>query len=65
MWDYLEENFLGGKGRADKSQSLYCGDAAGRQKTNTKAKDFSADDLSFARNLGVKFFTPEALFLDE
>ena len=65
MWDYLEEKFLGGKGIVDKSQSLFCGDAAGRQKTALKAKDFSADDLLFARNVGVQFHTPESLFLEE
>ena len=64
MWDYLEEKFLGGKGIVDKSQSLFCGDAAGCQKTALKAKDFSADDLLFVRNVGVQFHTPESLFLE-
>jgi bifunctional polynucleotide phosphatase/kinase len=42
--------------------SFYCGDAAGRQ---GKKKDFSCSDRLFAYNLGIKFFEPEELFLDE
>lgn len=43
--------------------SFYCGDAAGRPKTDLKPKDFSDSDLKFAREIGVKFHTPESLFL--
>jgi bifunctional polynucleotide phosphatase/kinase len=37
-------------------RSSYCGDAAGR------VGDFSASDRNFARNIGVRFRTPEKLF---
>lgn len=40
-------------------KSFYCGDACGR------INDFSDTDLKFARNLGVRFYAPEELFLDE
>ncbi len=45
--------------------SFYCGDAAGRPKTETRPKDFSDSDIKFAANVGLKFLTPEELFLDE
>ena len=44
---------------------FYCGDAAGRPKTANRPKDFSDTDLKFAANIGLKFLTPEQLFLDE
>ena len=37
--------------------SFYCGDAAGRP------DDHSSDDMLFARAIGLKFMTPEMLFL--
>ncbi len=45
--------------------SFYCGDAAGRPKTETKPKDFSDSDIKFAANVGLRFLTPEELFLDK
>jgi bifunctional polynucleotide phosphatase/kinase len=39
---------------ADKAQSFFIGDAAGR------AGDFAATDRKWALNVGVPFFTPEA-----
>jgi bifunctional polynucleotide phosphatase/kinase len=48
----------------DMKESFYCGDAAGRPKTDTRPKDFSDSDIKFASNVGLKFFTPEELFLD-
>jgi bifunctional polynucleotide phosphatase/kinase len=59
MFAHLEAEY----GSVDKSQSFYCGDAAGRLATKTAQKDFSADDLKFAWNTGLKFETPESLFL--
>ena len=50
MWELLGDNI-------NKDDSLYCGDAAGRE------KDFAASDLMFAHNLGITFYTPEQLFL--
>jgi hypothetical protein len=47
----------------DKDSSFYCGDAAGRKQK--PFNDFSNDDLLFSINLGIKFYTPEMLFLDE
>ncbi|KAL8011025.1 putative BRCT domain, HAD-superfamily hydrolase,subfamily IIIA, polynucleotide kinase 3 phosphatase [Plasmopara halstedii] len=47
----------------DKKMSFYCGDAAGRPKVSGRAKDFAATDYKFALNAGIRFFTPEALFL--
>ncbi|KAK6334260.1 hypothetical protein TWF730_003474 [Orbilia blumenaviensis] len=43
----------------DMDSSVFVGDAAGRK------GDFSAGDRKFAENLGIKFLTPEELFLDE
>ena len=43
----------------NKEESLYCGDAAGRNESANSSRDFSADDLLFGRALGVKFYTPE------
>ena len=43
------------------------GDAAGREagwdQNPKKKKDFSCSDREFARNVGLKFYTPEAFFL--
>ncbi|KAG1699803.1 hypothetical protein DVH05_012695 [Phytophthora capsici] len=56
---------LGAKGEEaiDKGGSFYCGDAAGRPKITGRAKDFAATDYKFALNVGIRFFTPEDLFL--
>ena len=44
-------------------ESIFCGDAAGRKEGFGMKRDFSADDLLFAKGLGFKFFTPELFFL--
>jgi bifunctional polynucleotide phosphatase/kinase len=51
----------------NKAESLYVGDAAGREKNwaKGKPKDFSCGDRMFAANVAVKFYTPEEFFLDE
>ena len=51
--------------KIDVKESFYCGDAAGRPATQTREKDFSADDKAFAANVGLTFHTPESLFLGE
>merc|ERR1712187_422579 len=48
-----------------KADSFYCGDAAGRVPPYVKKKDFSAGDLKFALNLGIRFLTPEECFLSK
>lgn len=48
----------------NKDASFYCGDAAGRPKVSERAKDFAATDYKFALNAGIRFYTPEYLFLD-
>ncbi len=39
------------------TSGFYCGDAAGR------SQDFSDSDTNFAKNTGMKFYTPEQIFL--
>lgn len=43
----------------DIAKTFYCGDACGR------LSDHSDCDLKFAKNLGIKFHTPEELFQDQ
>lgn len=62
MWDYFCEKLNGGI-EVDKKKSFYCGDAAGRPKTDTRNKDHSDGDRKFAINIGLEFKTPEMLFL--
>lgn len=65
--------------KIDKKKSFYCGDAAGRPanwkysyidnngekcEEINKKKDFSASDLYFATNCGLKFYVPEEFFFD-
>lgn len=43
-------------------KSFFCGDAAGRLGDK---KDFSDTDRKFALNIGIKFCTPEELFIED
>lgn len=52
MWTILQQYVPG----IDITNSLFVGDAAGRP------QDHSADDLGFARNNGLTFYTPEQIF---
>ncbi|KAF4321818.1 hypothetical protein BBO99_00004497, partial [Phytophthora kernoviae] len=52
-----------GEEAIDKQESFYCGDAAGRPKIAGRTKDFAATDYKFALNIGIRFYTPEGLFL--
>jgi len=64
IWNWLEN--YGNEGvEVDRSQSFYCGDAAGRDKDwlPGKKKDFSCSDRLLAINLGLRFSTPEEEFL--
>lgn len=57
MWEFFQENI---DINIDKENSFYVGDAAGRIYNNSK--DHSTDDMYFANNIGLKFFTPEQYF---
>lgn len=43
---------------------FFVGDSAGRPATDTRPKDPSSDDILFAKNCGLKFYTPEEFFKD-
>jgi len=53
MWQVLEKSL---PQTIEKEISFYCGDAAGR------SSDHSSDDILFASNIGVPFYTPEQIF---
>jgi bifunctional polynucleotide phosphatase/kinase len=58
MWNHFVKN-CNDKVKVNMLQSFYCGDAAGRPKTATKARDFSDGDLKFAFNSKLPFYLPE------
>ena len=66
MWDKFISQYNNDV-EVDFKESFYCGDAAGRIKDwePKKKKDFSCSDRKFAKNIGIKFFTPEETFLGE
>ncbi|KAG5297472.1 polynucleotide kinase [Histoplasma ohiense] len=60
MWrEMLDDHGLSVAGLLDLEQSIFVGDAAGRE------GDHSCVDRDFAANVGVAFETPEEFFLDE
>ena len=63
FWEYLQKYKNDGL-EIDMKNSFYCGDAAGRIRIKGK-KDFSCSDRLFAKNVGVKFYVPEELFLNK
>ena len=60
-WEILEEHF-NNKIPILKNKSFYCGGAAGRRSPEVIANDFSNSDREYAENIGLTFFTPEAMF---
>lgn len=56
---------MSGGAMLDPKASFYCGDAAGRGVPTLagRKKDFSCSDRKFAHNAGLRFLTPEELFL--
>jgi bifunctional polynucleotide phosphatase/kinase len=66
MWNELLEDYnLHLAGDVDLEQSIFVGDAGGRQASGGKPKDFSCSDRNFAHNTGLTFHTPEEFFLKE
>ncbi|CAJ0572136.1 unnamed protein product, partial [Mesorhabditis spiculigera] len=65
MWEYFLEHCNDGL-EVDMKESYFVGDAAGRHKTKSRPKkDHAMADRLFARNVGLKFYTPEQYFLGE
>ncbi|XP_032533352.1 bifunctional polynucleotide phosphatase/kinase isoform X2 [Chiroxiphia lanceolata] len=65
MWDHLCEK-ANGAVAVSVPDSFYVGDAAGRPPNwapGRKKKDFSCSDRAFALNAGLRFLTPEEMFL--
>ncbi|CCE86812.1 Piso0_005325 [Millerozyma farinosa CBS 7064] len=56
MWDELERVISEYGYTCDRKNSIFIGDAAGRE------GDFSDSDKEFARNIGITFYTPEEYF---
>lgn len=67
MWtEFLKDYEIFGPGDLDLEHSIFVGDAAGRHALSKKIpKDFSCSDRNFAKNVGLKFYTPEEYFLGE
>ena len=68
FWEYLEKYKNDGI-QIDMKSSFYCGDAAGRIRSGAGKKpgkkDFSCSDRLFAKNVGIKFYVPEEIFLNQ
>jgi bifunctional polynucleotide phosphatase/kinase len=66
MWELLLQRAALAKVEIERERCFFTGDAAGRAVSagdGKKKKDFSASDYHFALNIGVKFRTPEEVFL--
>ena len=63
MWMFLL-NTLNCNYPIDVNSSFFVGDSAGRIANGTKSKDASSDDILFAKNCGLQFFTPDEFFVE-
>jgi bifunctional polynucleotide phosphatase/kinase len=61
-WKDFKNNY---KIKINKKESFYVGDMAGRIKNEHFKKDRNDSDRKFARNIKIKFFTPEMFFKNE
>ncbi|OWP01550.1 polynucleotide kinase 3 phosphatase [Marssonina coronariae] len=65
MWTEILDDYDITPGDLDIDNSIFVGDAGGREAFNKQPKDFSCSDRNFAQNIGLKFSTPEEYFLGE
>lgn len=65
MWEQLLEDHGLATSDIDFENSIFVGDAGGRQTNGKILKDFSCSDRNFAYNVGIAFKTPEEFFLNE
>jgi len=65
MWEQVLEDHGLTTSNIDFENSVFVGDAGGRQTNGKILKDFSCSDRNFAYNVGIVFKTPEEFFLNE
>ncbi|KAI4919552.1 hypothetical protein J4E90_001689 [Alternaria incomplexa] len=66
MWDELLEDYdLENAESIDLENSVFVGDAGGREAVAGGVKDHSCVDRDFAANVGIPFYTPEEYFRHE
>ncbi|KAH8596458.1 polynucleotide kinase 3 phosphatase-domain-containing protein [Bisporella sp. PMI_857] len=65
MWAELLDDYDIAPADLDLANSIFVGDAGGREAGGGKAKDFSCSDRNFANNVGITFHAPEEYFLME
>src|SRR5215469_10977808 len=62
MWEQVLEDHDLATNDIDFENSIFIGDAGGRQTNGKILKDFSCSDRNFAYNVGIVFKTPEEYF---